>query len=248
MHAENDYRDYLEHSMKGAEWKNHKYLYKTSSGRYVYPEDVAKAARKAKSNMSEESNSFGGSGRKFNTNAVNFSGRSVGTKIANNRKTKKYLNNVLEEASKQAVTKNHGGGKSTIKKKERFKYTWGSLVNPSDYGITKVDTVEETYGGSGRKLKNSVKGRAKSYANSFVNGFISNSKKKKVQSNVAASKKKKSKNKNLANQAMKLLSTTSPLGKVAYKSYENSGKTAKKGSGPFREASRRRKASSSRRF
>lgn len=228
MHAENDYRDYLEHSMKGAEWKNHKYLYKTSSGRYVYPEDVAK-----------ESNSFGGSGRKFNTNAVNFSGRSVGTKIANNRKSKKYLNKVLSEASKQAVTKNHGGGKSTIKKKERFKYTWGSLVNPSDYGITRVDTVKETYGGSGRKLKSGVKGTAKSYANDFVNGFISSSKKKKVQSDVANSKKK-----NIANQAMKLLSATSPIGKVAYKSYKNNSKSAKKNSGSFRTAERQKKASS----
>lgn len=247
MHAENDYRDYLEHSMKGAEWKNHKYLYKTSSGRYVYPEDVAKDTDSF-GGSGRQLNGFGGSGRKFNTNAVNFSGRSVGTKIANNRKSKKYLNKVLSEASKQAVTKNHGGGKSTIKKKERFKYTWGSLVNPSDYGITRVDTVKETYGGSGRKLKSGAKETVKSYANDFVKSFISSSKKKKVQSDVATSKKKKTKNKNIANQAMKLLSATSPIGKVAYKSYKNSGKTAKKSSGPFRDASRQRKAASSRKF
>ena len=39
MYPANDYRSYLEHSAKGQKWKKHKYLYITSSGRYVYPSD-----------------------------------------------------------------------------------------------------------------------------------------------------------------------------------------------------------------
>ena len=39
MYPKNDYRDYIEHSMKGQTWKKHKYLYKDQWGRYIYPED-----------------------------------------------------------------------------------------------------------------------------------------------------------------------------------------------------------------
>ena len=38
-YPENDYRSYLEHSARGQKWSNHKYLYITPNGRYVYPED-----------------------------------------------------------------------------------------------------------------------------------------------------------------------------------------------------------------
>ena len=39
MYPSNDYRDYLEHSARGQKWSNHKYLYITPDGRYVYPEN-----------------------------------------------------------------------------------------------------------------------------------------------------------------------------------------------------------------
>lgn len=38
-YPQNDFRDYLEHSVKGQTWKNHKYIRK-ENGRYIYPEDV----------------------------------------------------------------------------------------------------------------------------------------------------------------------------------------------------------------
>lgn len=49
----NDYRDYIEHSAKGQKWKNHKYLYKTANGRYVYPEDVSDAKSRFNSNTKD---------------------------------------------------------------------------------------------------------------------------------------------------------------------------------------------------
>ena len=36
------YKNHLEHTAEGTKWGKHKYLYITPSGRYVYPEDVAK--------------------------------------------------------------------------------------------------------------------------------------------------------------------------------------------------------------
>lgn len=41
MYPENDWRNYLIHSLKGQRWARHKYLYITPSGRYVYPKDTA---------------------------------------------------------------------------------------------------------------------------------------------------------------------------------------------------------------
>lgn len=51
MYPQNDWRSYLEHSSKGERWANHKYLYITPEGRYVYPEDrVGKRPRGHKVN------------------------------------------------------------------------------------------------------------------------------------------------------------------------------------------------------
>lgn len=67
MYPVNDYRDYLEHSAKGQEWGKHKYLYKTATGRYVYPEDVPENSRGGLSDVgqSRSGGAYGGSTRKF---------------------------------------------------------------------------------------------------------------------------------------------------------------------------------------
>lgn len=48
----NDYRDYLEHSAKGKTWSDHKYLYITSGGRYVYPEGASRSTSKTRKKRS----------------------------------------------------------------------------------------------------------------------------------------------------------------------------------------------------
>lgn len=227
MYSDNDYRNYLEHSNKGNTWKNHKYLYKTAEGRYVYPEDVNTGSKR----------SFGGSGRKFDTVKETLSGRSLADKATRKRKTSKYMKQVLNNATEAAKKKAHGGGQSTVRTTKKFKYTYGQMVNPNDYGITRLDTVKTTFGGSGRGLKksssrlvnalskiNSVKGdpagAAKSAATSkitksLVDAYIKGSKKKRVLTNTSASKRKKAKNRKLASQAIGLLTGSSLVSKAA---------------------------------
>ena len=226
----NDYRDYLIHTSKGTKWKNHKYLYKDQNGRYIYPEDV----RNSSNNSS--SNSFGGSGRKFNTVAKSLSGRSLADKATSKRKTNKYMKSVLNNATEAAKKRAHGGGKSTTRTNERYQYTWGQLVNPSDYGITRVDTVRETYGGSGRKLSggSGKKSKTTNYSAEALKNKYANDFKTKVREENARLRKKqkststkKNSGKDIAKKALALLTSGSTVGRIATTSSKLSSEAKK---------------------
>lgn len=70
MYPDNDYRLYLMHSAKGQEWSKHKYLYKTATGRYVYPEEVPANYRGGVSTVGESRSggAYGGQTRTFGSN------------------------------------------------------------------------------------------------------------------------------------------------------------------------------------
>lgn len=127
-YPENDYRNYLSHSAKGKEWDNHKYLYKTPSGRYVYPEDVANGVRNVagkigsagKSVASKTKNALSG----LKNQSLNI-GRSAGakanvignkvSKAAGNTATKaKFKLRKERIAAKKTVSNLYGRTKDTL--------------------------------------------------------------------------------------------------------------------------------------
>lgn len=152
---------------------------------------------------------------------------------------------------KKPVKNAHGGGKSTVKKKTKYSYKWGKLVNPADYGILEVNHDEHKFGGSGRSLTaiGKMKNKVRSYSDTVkdkANGIIKFSPKTRVTTSYSGIKKKKSKNKKLANQALKLLGSTSSAGRIASKAFSGYGnsKSAKRDSVSFKQASRQNKRKS----
>lgn len=50
MFGNNDWRDYLMHSVKGSTWKDHKYV-RIENGRYIYPEDSHNSGKYGRGNI-----------------------------------------------------------------------------------------------------------------------------------------------------------------------------------------------------
>lgn len=103
MYPDNDYRLYLMHSARGQEWSKHKYLYKTSTGRYIYPEDVPDNARGGLSTVGESRSgkAYGGSTRTF------------GSKKRNPTK----LSDVIKRVNTKTLKKSDSSMPSNIRKK-----------------------------------------------------------------------------------------------------------------------------------
>ena len=84
------YKNYMEHTAEGTKWGEHKYLYITPSGRYVYPEDVQNGVKNTGSKIGSAANNVGQKVKKFGqgVKASYEAGKKAGSAVATAGKPK----------------------------------------------------------------------------------------------------------------------------------------------------------------
>ena len=138
-YGNNDYRDYLEHSAKGQKWSNHKYLYITPSGRYVYPEDLRQRSKRhggGTSTVSEVSVYGWSRDKDGNRNGIveigsdtfGGSGRKLGSKNSFNKVVNSKKNEAVDKAFTSVFGKAKGSRRSVNMDVEDFR-EWKSKKN-----------------------------------------------------------------------------------------------------------------------
>lgn len=121
MYSDNDYRLYLEHSAKGSQRKDHKYIsreWKGNGWQYTYPEDVKRGNRKpnlsARNRQNAESNRLSSIGIQGALDkSENDLWRSVSAAANSTKEYVQYLKDVIKKGSKELM--NNPNDKDTIR-------------------------------------------------------------------------------------------------------------------------------------
>lgn len=203
-YSENDYREYLEHSSKGKKWKNHKYLYITPEGRYVYPEDTKNhGGGKSTVNTTRYGeyvlnpdgvglaryeiveNKSGGSSRKLGSPSAK-SIKSLAKKTASKKANKELSKRLFGVESQDIVsTKTIKPGEKTTSQKAAIRKDKDSIKKAAKkiLGVTglgsltrNIDKMNEYSSKSSSKRAGQ---RAQKYLDDFYKSSSSKSKKKK---------------------------------------------------------------------